>query len=91
MIPNNVAAESTAPPPRSVVYPTIAFGAIVGLELCLSCRLVAGEARAVVAARRVGAAPPLAADVRHILALIVICGGRKTRLTLTGGVKWGYW
>lgn len=79
----------TAPSPRSVVCPTVAFGAIVGLELRLSRRLVAGEARAVVAARRVGAAPPLAADVRHILALVVICGGRKVRLTSTRRGKMG--
>lgn len=57
---------------------TDAFGAIVGLELGLSRRHVPGDARAVVAAHRVGAVSLLPADISHILALVVIYGGGKT-------------
>lgn len=51
---------------------TDAFGAVVGLERARSRRLVAGHARAEVAALGVGAVAPLPADVRHILTLVVV-------------------
>lgn len=61
---------------------TDAVGAIVGLELALSRRRVPGDACAVVAARRVGAVSLLPADIRHILALVVIYGEGKTHIWL---------
>lgn len=56
------------------IYITDAFGAIIGLEVAQSCRSVSGDTCAVVAAFCVGAVAPVAADISHILALIVICG-----------------
>lgn len=58
---------------------TDAFGAIVGLELAQSCRCVSRDTCAVVAAHCVGAVPPVPTDISHILALVIICGG-KTRI-----------
>lgn len=57
---------------------TDAFGAVVGLELVRSCRIVSGDACAVVAALCVGADPPDSTDIGDVLALVVICG-EKTR------------
>lgn len=76
---------------QHAVRPTIALGAIVWLELGLTRRPVAGEARAVVAARSVGAVPPRAADVGHILALVVIYGSREVRLTQSSSLHPGNW
>ena len=55
---------------------TNAIGAVVGLELVRSCRIISGDARAVVAALCVGAVPPVSTDVGDVLALVVICGAK---------------
>lgn len=74
---------------------TNAFGAIVGLELAPSRRLVPGDARAVVAARCVGAVSLLPADISHILALVVIYGEGKTHASgleeLGKGIRFCFW
>lgn len=64
---------------------TSAFSAVVGLEPALSRRCVSRDTCAVVAALCVRTVAPVAADISHVLALVVICRGRKVGKLQTGG------